>query len=160
MIKRNKNADVYAYQVKATKDKFTKIEVRISELNASVDPLTVAGISAYQRQIDRVIGHLTVKTKEIIEQVASNANGHSNRHDNISSLNPIAENGDTDNSEDDSQDAKFFNQAPASAINGKKSDAPEKVSQQLSVQINILDKAILLALVPTNTFNASKLEKI
>ena len=111
MIKRNRNADVYAYQIKATKDKFTKIEVRISELNASVDPLTVAGISAYQRQIDRVIGHLTVKTKEIIEQVASNVKGHSNRHDNISSLNTIAENGDTDNSEDDSQDAKFLNQA-------------------------------------------------
>ena len=108
MIKRNRNADVYAYQIKATKDKFTKIEVRISELNASVDPLTVAGISAYQRQIDRVIGHLTVKTKEIIEQVASNAKGHTNRHDNVLSLNPIAENGDADHSEDDNQDANFL----------------------------------------------------
>ena len=43
-----------------------EIELRAIKVEIAVDPMTIAGISAYQRQIQRVIGHLTLKTKEII----------------------------------------------------------------------------------------------
>jgi hypothetical protein len=144
------DSDARIYQLKANQELFRKIEVRIAELEADVDPMTVAAISAYQRQIERVIGHLTVKTKEIIDKSASTIESNNDSGSKKGALDVIAE--------DQNDDAHIEN--GDSVGNGENGNGkPKRISQQTSVHVNISEKAVFLALVPSNKFNTSDFEQ-
>ena len=144
------DSDARTYQLKANQELFRKIEARIAELEAHIDPMTVAAISAYQRQIERIIGHLTVKTKEMIDKSASTIESNNDSGSKKGALDVIVE--------DQNDDAHIEN--GDSLGNDKNGNAkPIRISQQISVHVNISEKAVFLALVPSNKFNTSDFEE-
>ena len=124
---------------------FSDATVRLHTLKIELDPLSLAAMASYQRQIERVIGSLKVKHAQSMamdEQLDLN-----------SLVNGIQNDGAAADNYDDEEDEDFDKEESVSIANAE--DNSKICEEEMTIKASV-DNISVLLLVPTNRFNTPR----